>query len=58
MFQYEYPKRIIEKGTSIYLIKTYEGPLRGQQPEKILQLYEKTARCMQKVHNEEIGIGM
>ena len=56
MLLYEHPKRIIKKGTNIYLIKTYEGPLGRQQQEEVLQLYEKTARCMQKVHNEEIGI--
>ena len=56
MLQYEYPKRIIEKGTSIYLIRTYEGSLRDQQRKEISQLYEKIERCMKKVHKEEIGI--
>ena len=56
MLQYEYPKRIIEKGTSIYLIRTYGGSLRDQQSKEVSQLYEKIERCMQKVHKKEIGI--
>ena len=52
----ELPETIIEKGTSVYLIKTYQGSLSNQNYERVLQLYGKITNCMQKIWKEEIGI--
>ena len=47
---------IIEKGTSVYTVNTYQGSFTDQKYEKVLLLYRKLESCMEEVQRENIGI--